>query len=316
MAGIQKGRNDLEQKMQKLLFGLTLPVSEKVKDAVEDEVTRRFPGIQTVCRYRKEGIYQYVSQQDSVLVIMEENLQGGGPYTMEEMQQLTDLGNNRIIFLMEQDHVGDEYVKMLYCCGIYDALYLEDASPKEIIRLIHQGRTGEQARKYYGILTLRDTERMANMVNEVQLGAYIEFIEAETDREELGKRYRFASTRLGTEENRILAASLTGEAAQKLKGNEVFEYYKGGNRERRRLFSRSKKAGKAPEESTQQTDTKQTERKPVMPRPVSSKDAKQDEDEIYSAIDRFWEVNGGGQVDEEDANLLVMFGGYLKTIDN
>lgn len=302
--------------MQKLLFGLTLPVSEKVKDAVEADVLRRSPGIQTVCRYRKEGIYQYVSQQDSAVVIMEENLQGGGSYTMEEMQQLTDLGNNRIIFLMEQEHAGDEYVKMLYCCGIYDALYLEDATPKEIIKLIYQGRTGEQARKYYGILTLRDTERAANMVNEAQLGAYIEFIEAEPDREELGKKYRFASTRLGAEENRTLAASLTREVAQKLKGNEVFEYYRGGNRERRRLFSRTKKAEKAPEVQAQRTDTVQAEKEPVRTRPAPLKDAKQEEDEIYSAMDRFWEVNGGEQSEEEDANLLMMFGGYLKTIDN
>lgn len=50
------------RKCRSLLFGLTLPVSEKVKDAVEGEVMRRFPGMQTVCRYSKEGIYQYVSQ--------------------------------------------------------------------------------------------------------------------------------------------------------------------------------------------------------------------------------------------------------------
>lgn len=312
----------MEQKVQKLLFGLTLPVSQKIKDTVEGELSRSFPGIQTVCRYRREGIYQYVTQQESTLIIMEENLQGGGPYTMEEIQQLTDLGNNRIIFLMEQNHVGDEYVKMLYCCGIYDALYLEDATAKEIIKLIHQGRTSEQARKYYGILTLRDTERAGNVVNEAQLGAYIEFIEKEADREELGKRYRFACTRLGAEENRILAASLTGEVVQKLKGNEVYEYYKGGNRERRRLFSRPQKTAKDSGMQTKQTDVMQAEIKQERTKSVFSGDAKQDEDEIYSSIDRFWEINGSYQTaEEEDAvtehtNLLVMFGGYLKTIDN
>lgn len=310
------------EKFQKLLFGLTLPVSQKIKDSVEGEVLRGFPGIQTVCRYRKEGIYQYVAQQESTLIIMEENLQGGGPYTMEEMQQLTDLGNNRIIFLMEQNHMGDEYVKMLYCCGIYDALYLDDATPKEIIKLIHQGRTSEQARKYYGILTLRDTELAGNVVNEAQLGAYLEFIEAETDREELGKKYRYACTRLGAEENRTLAASLTREVAQKLNGNEVYEYYKGGNRERRRLFSLSKKAAKESEVHTQQAEVIQAEIKQESTKPMPSGDAKQDEDEIYNSIDRFWEINGSHQTTEkkdtetDHANLLVMFGGYLKTIDN
>ena len=308
--------------MQKLLFGLTLPVSQKIKDTVEGEVLRKFPEIQTVCRYRKEGIYQYVSQQESTLIIMEENLQGGGPYTMEEIQQLTDLDNNRIIFLMEQSHAGDEYVKMLYCCGIYDVLYLEDATPKEIIKLIHQGRTSEQARKYYGIMTLRDTERAGNVVNETQLGAYLEFIEAETDREELGKKYRFACTRLGTEENRTLAASLTGEVAQKLKGNEVYEYYKGGNRERRRLFSHPQKAAKGSESQVQQTEMMQAGASQTRPEPALIGVEKPDEDEIYSAIDRFWEINGkeqtamGEETEKDQTNLLVMFGGYLRTIDS
>lgn len=308
--------------MQKILFGLTLPVSQKIKDTVEGEVLRKFPEMQTVCRYRKEGIYQYVSQQESALIIMEENLQGGGPYTMEEIQQLTDLGNNRIIFLMEQSHVGDEYVKMLYCCGIYDALYLEDATPKEVIKLIHRGRTSEQARKYYGILTLRDTERAGNVVNEARLGAYLEFIEEETDRVELGRKYCFACTRLGAEENRILAASLTGEIAQKLKGNEVYEYYKGGNRERRRLFPRLQKAAKELEPQVQQTEMMQAETKQVRPEPTTVGVTKPEEDEIFSAIDRFWEINGSYRTDEEKdaetdhANLLVMFGGHLKTIDN
>lgn len=91
-----------EFKPQKLLFGLKLDTAKKIKDKVETEILRKYPEMQTVCRYRKEGIYQYLKEQEHTLVIMEENLQGGSGYTPTELQQLTDLGNSRIIFLMDR----------------------------------------------------------------------------------------------------------------------------------------------------------------------------------------------------------------------
>jgi len=41
------------------------------------------------------------------------------------------------------------------------------------------------------------------------------------------------------------------------------------------------------------------------------------EDDIFSAIDRFWEldVNGVTESEPEQTDLLVMFGGYLKIVD-
>ncbi len=212
---------------QKIVFGLTLPVAQDMKEAVEKEMMRKFPNVQSVCRYRREGIYQYVKQQEDTLIIMEEFLQGKDSYPMEELQQLTDLGNNRVIFLMDHSHVGDDYAKTLYCCGIYDGLYLDEATPKEVMKLVQNGRTNEQARNYYGIQTLRDAEKKGNVVNEERLGAYLEYLETEAGSGELGEKYRFVSTRLGAEENRVLAASFAEEVVRHLRGNEVFEFYRG-----------------------------------------------------------------------------------------
>ena len=47
-----------EFKPQKLLFGLKLDTAKKIKDKVETEILRKYPEMQTVCRYRKEGIYR------------------------------------------------------------------------------------------------------------------------------------------------------------------------------------------------------------------------------------------------------------------
>lgn len=310
---------------QKIVFGLTLPVAQNIKEAIEKEMMWLFSDIQSVCRYRREGIYQYVKQQKDSLIIMEEFLQGRDSYPIEELQQLADLGNNRIVFLMDYSHVGDDYVKGLYCCGIYDGLYLDDAAPKVIMELVRHGRTNEQARNYYGIQTLRDAEKKGNVVNEEWLGTYLEYLEAETGSGELGEKYRFVSTRLGAEENRVLAASLAGEVAGQLRGNEVFEFYRGTNKGKRSFFFRGKKAGKSQEAPAQQevintleTVIQQEETKPLIPVGVQENISEKD-DEIFGAIDRFWALgnNEAAEVepDQEQADLLVMFGGYLKIID-
>lgn len=302
---------------QKIVFGLTLPVAQNIKEEVEREVQRRSSDIQSVCRYRREGIYQYVKQQEDALIIMEEFLQGKDSYPIEEVQQLTDLGNNRVIFLLDRSHVGDDYVKALYCCGICDGLYLDEATPEEIMKLLWHGRTNEQARKYYGIQIFRDAEKEGNFVNEECLGLYIEYLETEAENGELGEKYRFASTRLGAEENRVLVANLAGEVTRQLRGNEVFEFYRGADKGKRRLFPWRRKTEKNLEPALQQADVQNKE--DIVP--IQVQDNNPEEDEIFHAIDRFWAAGNGtlgdtGEEQKQDqADLLLMFGGYLKTID-
>ena len=57
-----------EFKLQKLLFGLSLGTSQKMKSQIEAEVLSRYPKVQIVCRYRKEGIYQYLKEQEAYLI--------------------------------------------------------------------------------------------------------------------------------------------------------------------------------------------------------------------------------------------------------
>lgn len=308
-----------EFRPQKLLFGLTLGISQKIKGQVEAEILRKSPEIQTVCRYRKEGIYQYLKEQENTLVIMEENLQGGSGYSAAELQQLTDLGNSRIIFLMDRAHSGDDYVKALYSCGICDGLYLDEATPKEVISLAFHARSLEAARNYYGIQALRDAERAGGIVNEERLGAYLEYIEDEDEAEDRGDKYRFVSTRLSSEENRILAASISREVARSLAGNEVFEFYKGGSRERRRIFKRRKKAERQDGMAAQQ-ETPAEEPKPSLRMEDSAfmPEPENDEDEMLHAMDKFWmvdETDAGCMEEGGGAELMAMLAGYLNKID-
>lgn len=141
---------------------------------------------------------------------------------------------------LDRCHHGDEYVHDLYCCGVYDAIYLDEVSADRVMKLIKNGRNCAQSREYYGITTLRDAERQRNIADEEYLNAYLECVEEGRGTEDINSRYRFATTRLGSEENQILAGSITVSVAGELVGNELCLFYKGGNKEKRRWFRKWK----------------------------------------------------------------------------
>lgn len=316
---------------RKILFGLTLPVSRQIRGDLEQAAARKIPCLQSVCRYRKEGIYQYVKQQqEEILIILEENLQGASPYTAEEIQQLADLGNNRIIFLLDRCHYGDEYVHDLYCCGVYDAVYLDEVSADGMMKLIKDGRNCAQAREYFGISTMRDAERQRNIVDEEYLNAYLECIEEGQGTEEINSRYRFATTRLGAEENRILAGSITASVAGELIGNELYQFYTGGNKEKRRWFLKRKPSvfqgivsvseeGETPEMEQWTEQEASTIGETTDAVPESGKQQESDAEDMLAAMERFRMVTVSDAdipvMETKGADLLILMGSYLQTVD-
>lgn len=318
---------------RKILFGLTLAVSKQIRGDLERTAARKIPCLQSVCRYRKDGIYQYVKQQpENVLIILEENLQGASPYTTEEIQQLTDLGNNRVIFLMDRCHYGDEFVHALYCCGVYDAVYLDEVSADGIMGLIKDGRNCAQAREYYGICTLRDAEWQRNLVNEECLNAYLECIEEGRGTEEINERYRFATTRLGVEENRILAGSITASVVNELVGNELYQFYKGGAKEKRRWFPKRKSpvvqntAVSSSEDFDEMTDLEQETEEEIVD--TGNRAAENSEtversepetEDMFAVMERFRMMTAADEensvTDTKGTDLLIVMGNYLRTVD-
>lgn len=324
----QKGIDVLERK---ILFGLTLTVSQQIRGDLEQAAARKIPCLQSVCRYRKEGIYQYAKQQqEEILIILEENLQGASPYTAEEIQQLADVGNNRIIFLLDRCHYGDEYVHALYCCGVYNALYLDEVSADGIMKLIKDGRNCAQSREYYGIITMRDAERQRNIVDEEYLNAYLECIEEGQGTEEINSRYRFATTRLGAEENRILAGSITASVAGELVGNEIYQFYKGGNKEKHRWFLK-KKASDPHETVSFSGEEKSPEFEQGTKQEVQNIEETLDEmsesegrqesgaEDMLTVMDRFRLMTASATdipiIDTKGTDLLILMGSYLRTVD-
>lgn len=320
---------------RKILFGLTLPVSRQIRGDLEQAAARKIPCLQSVCRYRKDGIYQYAKQQqEEILIILEENLQGASPYTAEEIQQLTDLGNNRIIFLLDRCHHGDEYVHDLYCCGVYDAIYLDEVSADRVMKLIKDGRNCAQSREYYGITTLRDAERQRNIADEEYLNAYLECVEEGQGTEDINSRYRFATTRLGSEENQILAGSITASVAGELIGNELYQFYKGGNKEKRHWFRKRKPfvpqdTVSFSEEDMETVEVPESEQEIVpkvqkiekMNKEVSEsvKGQESDTEDMLVIMERFRMMTASdtdiSAMDTKGTDLLILMGNFLRTVD-
>lgn len=320
----------------KILYGLSLETSEKLREPLEQELGRKGKSLQTVCRYRKEGVYQYAKdQEEDILLILEENLQSGNPYEKEELMQLTDIGEKRIIFLLDKTHYGDDYIKLLYVCGIYDALFLEEADSRKLLTLLKKKRTNAEARKYYGIETARDREKADNIANTEYLNSYLEFVETGMLEGDVDQKYRFAVSRLSTKENRVLAASLPGSVTRILQGNELYQHYIGGGKKKRGLLGLGRKE-KQDTESVLQASSEEARNTPLAiaeerelavsiqnereAQPTKDDFDNQEED-MLQVMDRYRtyyieETQELPYIDNGNAtDLMMAMGTYLKQID-
>lgn len=321
----------------KILYGLSLETSEKLRASLEQELEQKGKILQTVCRYRKEGVYQYAKEQEEdILLILEENLQSGSPYEKEELMQLADIGENRIIFLLDRAHYGDDYIKVVYACGIYDALFLDEVDSRKLMMLLKKERTNAEARKYYGIETARDREKADNVVNTEYLNSYLEFVETGMLAEDVDQKYRFAVSRLNIKENRVLAASLPGTVTRMLQGNELYQYYIGSGKKKRSILGLGKKERQNKEDLAQifEEEVKDSFSAVTKERDISLQNemkAQATEDvcgnqdynneDMMEIMDRYRACYMRDTIDllyvddENQTDLLMAMGTYLKQID-
>lgn len=320
----------------KILYGLSLETSEKLREPLEQELERKGKSLQTVCRYRKEGVYQYVKdQEEGILLILEENLQSGNPYEKEELIQLTDIGENRIIFLLDKNHYGDDYIKLLYACGIYDALFLDEADSRRFLTLLKKKRTNAEARKYYGIETARDREKEDNIANTEYLNSYLEFVETGMLAEDVDQKYRFVVSRLSAKENRALAVSLPKSVTRMLQGNELYQYYIGSGKKKRSLLGLVRKEKQDTEgltwdlaEEARNIPSVIAEEREIAVSIQNEKEVKltkddfdSQEEDMLQVMDRYRTYCMEEDLDLSDADdgnavdLMMAMGTYLKQVD-
>lgn len=218
---------------------------------------------------------------------------------------------------------------MLYACGIYDALFLDEIDTKKFMMLLKKNRTNAEARKYYGIETARDREKANNVVNTEYLNSYLEFVETGMLANDVDQKYRFAVSRLSTKENRALAASLPGNVTCMLQGNELYQYYIGNGKKKRGFLGIGRKEKLDADGLTQDfaEEVGSTplaiveERQAVIPS-QNARDSHEDKDEdMLEVMDRYRTYYMEETLElpySDDGNttdLMMAMGTYLKQID-
>lgn len=216
----------MEQPTVRVVYGLTLETGKRLRIEIEQAARDAEIEILPICRYRKEGIHQYITeQQDQAALILEEGFQASSPYTEDDIIKLTEIGKSPILFLLDQRHYGTSYMKTLYLCGILNAVFMNDATGEKLVRLLLSGRTNEEARDYYGIQLHRDAQKEQAEVNSEYLDCCLSYIEDSTMRSEIEARYHFVSSRLSPKENMVLAGSLPSDISRFLDKDEVYRHY-------------------------------------------------------------------------------------------
>lgn len=315
----------MEQPTVRVVYGLTLETGKQLREEIERELREAGIEIISICRYRKDGIYQYVAEQKETVLILEEGLQASSLYGQEDIIKLTDSGNHKILFLLDQKHYGTDYMKTLYLCGVLNAVFLQEATGAELVRLMLNGRTNEEARSYYGIKFHRDAQKEMAEINTEYLGTCLEYIEDSTLQSEMDSRYRFTASRLSREENKVLIDSLSPGITRFLEGNEIYRQYRSG-RTRRGFLSRFKGPGKEAQESVviyEEAGCKDGNHmgediKPEAHRDINDRLEPEGEEDMLSILDRyrnFREGGGGEEVHELARDSLIEFGHYLQTLE-
>lgn len=212
----------------KVVCGLNNETSILLKERLQEAAAEKGLKLQIVSRYRKEGVYQYVTEHPEYqYVILQEILQSSNPYTAEDVALLTEERDVRVIIVLNKNHAGNRYMRVLYAAGILDALYEEDAYAEKIVELLCRGRTRKEARRYYGIESAADVEKAMQIIDEDRLKSFLSYIESGGPYNETISRYEFVATRMTAVENLHLIRNMGPRLPKVLTDSDLFRYYKG-----------------------------------------------------------------------------------------
>lgn len=105
----------------------------------------------------KKGVSEFLEKnpQCDTVVLQEVISSYKRGYTAEEVACLTDKREVNVIIVLNERHIGSDYVKTLYAAGITGAIFQRGrkggVSATEVVEQIVQKRSRAEARRYYGI---------------------------------------------------------------------------------------------------------------------------------------------------------------------
>lgn len=150
--------------MKRVLFGLNQNSNKEVENKIKEKYIKTVgDSFEFDSEYYLAGIWRALSEKEYDTLILKEDLEGSS-VTIEYLDDLTDkYPNLEIIFIINDEHERDTYVKQLFNLGIYNILYKEDLKLSNIIELMQKPRGKMDAKIYLDIDEIESISKNSDM---------------------------------------------------------------------------------------------------------------------------------------------------------
>jgi hypothetical protein len=150
--------------MKKILFALNQnydnEIEEKVKEKYIELTGNTF---EYKSEYYLSGIWKKLEEEEFDILILKEDLEGDSIKT-QYLDNMTDqFPNLRIIFIANDEHERDSYIRKLFNLVIYDILFKEDLTLSNLSELIEEPRNKINAKIYLDIDSVETVKEEDNM---------------------------------------------------------------------------------------------------------------------------------------------------------
>lgn len=303
----------MDKKIIKVVCGFSNERSASIRETLTEAAAKKNIELYFICRYRKEGVLQFVREHaDYNIVVLQEILQNSSPYTAEDLSELKDVRELNVIVSLNKNHYGDRYMRILYTAGIMNALYEEDASAEKIVDLMISVRNRKECRGYYGIKTLNDLEQTLNIIDQMKVTKYSDYIINGGSVDDISSRYIFSADMLNSAENIELVRILPTYIKNELADIELYSRYFDLSNGKRRWFKKSthlKLGNRKNKEQNKSIDTEinTVEEAPdeIDPGEGQQEIATESQPQIMEA-----EFEAGELLEEDISDLLGFSGGH------
>lgn len=153
----------------------------------------------SVVRGIKSGIDQAVASYASpeqLVLILSCRLEEKNPFTINDLLRYQkEVPNVKIVFVVEDDMKGSELLKDMSDNGMYLAMYSRETSANLITNLIVTGRTVEEAKRYYGVIGVKNVSKQITID-----GAIAHMTQPVKNNKEYLERIRWVRSVIGSED--------------------------------------------------------------------------------------------------------------------
>lgn len=151
--------------MKHILFGISQSSDKVLENGILEKYKEKVGKDFTFdSDYYNAGILQLLNEKQYDILIIKEDLEATNKITVDFLDKITDNHRGlRIIFIANNEHVGDNYIKRIFALGIYDVIYKEHLTLDNIVDLIEKPNGKREAKIYMEIDDLEIETSQENM---------------------------------------------------------------------------------------------------------------------------------------------------------